>query len=428
MNRQCLAKFKLPDTPGIYMFTGDGGVILYIGKATSLRDRARSYFNSDIAASRGPKVQIMLDEATGIKYEETGSVLEALVLEGNLIRKYQPRYNTDRKDDKSYNHVIITREEYPRVLLLRGKDIVQIEKGTPVRGIQSKNIRYTFGPYPHGLALKAALKLVRKIFPYRDVCTPYIDRSKKEKMTVKGCFNFEIRLCPGVCNGTISKKEYRRRIQHIKLFFEGKKSKILKELAIDMKAYAKNKEFEKAAAVRNMLFSLEHIQDVSLLSRTYMQESFRSSGARLEAFDIAHISGTGTVGVMVVVEDGIAKKSDYRTFRVRSATPGSDTGALEEVLDRRFKHVEWPMPDIIVMDGGVAQKNVAERIVQMAKKGAAVKIVSVVKNIRHKPSKFMGDKKTLLEFKNDILLANGEAHRFALKYHHKRREIGMIEE
>ncbi len=423
MNRQDLEAFKLPETPGIYMFTGADGSILYIGKATSLRDRVRSYFNSDVAESRGPKVLTMISEAAGVKYEETDSVLEALVLEGNLIRKYQPKYNTDRKDDKSYNHVIITREEYPRVLLLRSKDIAQIEKGFVVRGIGSKDIRYIFGPYPHGLALKQAMKLIRKIFPYRDGCIPYPEITEKKKAAAKGCFNFEIGLCPGVCNGTMSKKEYQKRIQHIRLFFEGKKSKILKELTGDMKAYAKNKEFEKAVSVRNMLFCLEHIQDVSLLSRTYMQESFRNTGTRIEAYDIAHISGTDTVGVMVVVEDGIAKKADYRMFRIRSATPGSDTGALEEVLNRRFKHTEWAMPDILVMDGGVAQKNVAERILQ----GLAVKIVSVVKDEHHKPSKFLGEKKVVQEFKNDILLANSEAHRFALKYHHKRREIGMFE-
>ncbi|TSC74586.1 MAG: excinuclease ABC subunit C, partial [Parcubacteria group bacterium Gr01-1014_48] len=333
MNRQDFAQLKLPDSPGVYMFTSSNRAILYIGKATSLRNRVRSYFSTDIATTRGPKVLAMIAEAAGLRHIPTDSVLEALILEGNLIRKHQPIYNTDRKDDKSYNHVIITKEDYPRVLLLRGKDLAQMSKDNIVKGLSLKDLRYIFGPYPHGTALKQALKLVRKIFPYRDTCTPhhfqilkstvnyktpkstppllckggsshppchlykggnsgssslyereggrdFIQFHNSEKHTTKahGCFNFEINLCPGVCTGSISKKEYGKRIQHIKLFFEGKKSKILKDLVRDMKTYAQNRQFEKAAQTRNALFSLEHIQDVSLLSRENMQESFEPRG------------------------------------------------------------------------------------------------------------------------------------------------------
>lgn len=430
MIRQDLAQLNLPDTPGVYMFTGKDGEILYIGKATSIRDRVRSYFNAGIAESRGPKVLAMIEEAVTVVCEETDSVLEALILEGNLIRKHQPTYNTDRKDDKSFNHVIITRELYPRVLLVRGKDLAKLSKTGEVGKLKQKDIRSVFGPYPHGLALKQAMKILRKIFPYRDICTPYEELSLARKKQVKGCFNFEIGLCPGICTGAMTKKEYLKRVQHIRLFFEGKKSKILAGLTRDMKIYAKNKNFEKAAIIRNIIFSLQHIQDVSLLSREYMQESFggSSSSIRLEAYDIAHISGTDTVGVMTVVEDGIAKKSDYRMFRIHDVVPGSDTHALEEVLTRRLEHHEWPMPDIIVMDGGIAQKNVAEKVYAAGTQNkAGLAVVSVVKDEHHKPSKFLGDKKIISRYKNDILLANSESHRFALKYHHKRREISMFQ-
>lgn len=402
------------------MFTGTKGAILYIGKATSLRDRVRSYFSTDIATTRGPKVLAMIAEATGIKYILTDSVLEALILEGNLIRKHQPLYNTDRKDDKSYNHVIITKEDWPRVVLMRSKDLAEIAKGVSVKSISSKNLRYIFGPYPHATALKQALKLVRKIFPYRDTCT----RKKK----ANGCFNFEIGLCPGVCIGAISKKEYQKRIQHIRLFFEGTKSKILKGLERDMKSYAKKHQFEKAAEARNILFSLEHIQDVSLLSRDTMQESFEhhTPTLRLEAYDIAHISGTDTVGVMTVVENGIAKKSDYRMFRIRNTVAGSDTHALHEVLTRRFKHNEWPTPNMVVMDGGIAQKNIAERVINSLNM-KSISIISVVKDDHHKPCTFLGNRKIIEEYKKEILLGNSEAHRFALVYHHKRRAKSMFE-
>ncbi len=205
---------RLPDSPGVYFFLGKNKKVLYIGKATSLRDRVRSYFAPDLHEVRSPLVANMVAKAVSVDWRKTSSVLEALLLEASLIKTYKPKANTDLKDDKSFNYVLITDEEYPRVLVVRGKNLNEAPK--------SKKI---FGPFPHGTQLKDAMKLIRKIFPYRDTCVPCNTRRNlvNKVSPCKPCFNAQIRLCPGVCSGEVSKQEYLRTIRHIILLFEGKK-------------------------------------------------------------------------------------------------------------------------------------------------------------------------------------------------------------
>src|SRR3989344_5936390 len=161
MNSQDLKKFNLPDAPGVYFFLGKSRKILYIGKATSLKDRVKSYFVRDILMTRSLLIAKMLEEAKKVEFIETDSVLEALLLEASEIKKHQPIYNSKEKDDKSYNYVTITEEDYPQVLITRGSG--------------------TYGPFPHGGELKEALKIIRKIFPFRDTCVPYEDKIQKLK-------------------------------------------------------------------------------------------------------------------------------------------------------------------------------------------------------------------------------------------------------
>src|SRR3989344_2496640 len=155
-----------PDTPGVYFFRGRGGKILYVGKATSLKSRVRSYFSKDITETRGPLIMELLKQATSVTFEKTDSVLEALILEAHYIKKYQPPYNSIAKDDKSFNYVVLTKEAFPRILMVRGKDLADNLKP------KTYKLKTIFGPFPQGLALREAMKLVRKIFPFRDKCTP----------------------------------------------------------------------------------------------------------------------------------------------------------------------------------------------------------------------------------------------------------------
>jgi len=421
----------MPDTPGVYFFLDKQKKILYIGKATDLKSRVRSYFSPDLHATRGPIITKMVEKAHTIDWRVTDSVLEALLLEANLIKTYKPAANTDLKDDKSFNYVVITKEDFPRILLVRGKELgsQKFTKGskTPVHLSllgNSVTLQHVFGPFPHGLQLKEALRIIRKIFPYRDTCLPAPEQLAIGKRP-KGCFNFSIGLCPGVCSGAISKTEYRNLVRRIVLLFEGKKSVLLKSLERDMKTAAKEERFEEAARLRKQLFALQHIQDVSLIKDEYRKPVTQGSMQtyRIEAYDVAHLHGSSAVGVMTVVEEGAANKNEYRKFKLRSTKPGDDAGGLREILSRRLGHEEWPMPRLIVVDGSTAQLNTAEKVLN--EYGIRIPIVGVTKDEKHRPRDIKGDREIITSREREILLANAEAHRFAIGYHRNKRSSDM---
>jgi excinuclease ABC subunit C len=211
MQREDISRYDIPDTPGVYFFLGpkrggagrDGKDILYIGKATSLHDRVRSYFAKDLGEARSPAIVAMVGKADGLKWQECGSVLEALILEAALIKKHQPPYNVDEKDDKSWNYVVVTKEDFPRVLIVRGRELHD-----PVF-LKTKNyqLKTVFGPFPHGGQLKEALKLVRKIFPFRDICMPASENTPQNRKAspygFKQCFNAQIGLWVVKMNWTL---------------------------------------------------------------------------------------------------------------------------------------------------------------------------------------------------------------------------------
>ncbi len=388
---------KIPSTPGVYIFRGTGREILYIGKATSLHTRVQSYFRSDLVSTRGPIIVGLVETAKNVDFIETDSVLEALILEAHLIKKHQPPYNTKEKSNKSFNYVVITKEDFPRVLTMRGR-YLEVE---PLSGL-----RYSFGPFPQGSVLQEALSIVRKIFPFRGKCKPN---------SGKPCFYAQLGLCPGVCDGSISKAEYSKTINRIKLFFEGKKPALLRSLEKDMKYFAKELKFEDALRAKRTIFALNHTQDVALLKHNFNPErQCLSESFRIEAYDVAHISGTNVVGVMVVLEDGEVKKSDYRKFKIKTST-NDDNASLREMLNRRFGHTEWSMPNLIVVDGGKAQANTAEKV--LAERGLKIPVVGVVKDEHHRAREIIGDKIACTTLERSILLANSEAHRFAIAYH-----------
>ena len=400
---------RMPDSPGVYFFLGKNKKVLYIGKATSLRDRVRSYFAPDLHEVRSPLIAQMVAQAASIDWRATDSVLEALLLEASLIKTYKPKANTDLKDDKSFNYVVVTQEEYPRVLVVRGKNLFNRKTKSSAEDLV---FRYTFGPFPHGIQLREAMKLIRKIFPFRDTCKLGQKRP---------CFNAQIGLCPGVCTGAIAKQDYGRNIRHIVLLFEGKKKQLLKALNKEMRAAAKEEEFEQAKELQRQLYALQHIQDVSLIKEEYRQTNIRTSVSpvlKIEAYDVAHLRGSAAVGVMTVVEDGAAEKSQYRKFKIKNAKAGDDPGALKEILSRRLGHDEWPLPRLIVVDGAAAQINAAQNI--LAEYGMAIPVVGVVKDEKHRPRTIRGDRELVKNKERAILLANAEAHRFAIGLHRQK--------
>jgi excinuclease ABC subunit C len=412
MTREELAALKLPDAPGVYVFRGPKREILYIGKAASLRDRVRSYFASDIAATRSSAIANMAASAHTLTWTETSSVLEALILEANLIKQHQPPYNIRDKDNKSFNYLVVTKEDFPRVLVVRGRDLFQKWKDADIKKL--------FGPFPEGGSLKEALKIVRKIFPFRDTCTPCEARTARSGLAsnarpCKPCFNRQLGLCPGVCSGEVGKKEYACCVSHIIKLFSGNFQGLKRALAREMKSAAAAERFEDAKVLRGQIAALEHVRDVSLIKDENRISS--GGGIRIEAFDIAHTGGAETVAVMTVIRDGESLKDAYRKFTIRTST-NDDIASLTEALSRRLAHAEWPLPRVFVVDGGTAQLRAALRILKNA--GIAIPVVGVVKNKFHKPERLIGDSHSIKAYERDILLANAEAHRFAITWHRVR--------
>ncbi len=391
MKLSYLKKINIPEKPGVYFFY-KGNSLLYIGKATSLRSRVKSYFGKDLIVTRGPLILDMTVQADKLKWQETDSVLEALILEAELIKKHQPKYNTKEKDNKSFNYVCITKDKISKVLVLRG------------RKLKKSDYKKVFGPFPNGLQLREGMRIIRKIFPY-------FDNNSDKKQNYQ--FYKQLALIP--------EGDYQNNIKNLILFFQGKKKKIILNLKKDMMLFAKNKEFERAGEIKKKIFALEHINDVALIKEDNMP---RSISTRIEAYDIAHMGGKNMVGVMTVVQDAEVAKNEYKKFIIKSQTGSNDTGALEEVLSRRFRHTEWGLPNIVVVDGSTAQINVAKRILDRYQ--LDIPIIAVVKDDRHKAKALMGNDEIIKKYKKSILLSNNEAHRFAIAFHKNKRSKNFI--
>lgn len=415
MQREDLKKFELPDAPGVYLFTkgaGRGKRILYIGKATSLRDRVRSYFDIELIATRGPRIVDMVTQADGVSYETTPTVLEALVREAALIREHQPPANAMGKDDKTFLYAVVTDEEMPRVLAIRGAELDMKAKKVLLTGLPLKSIH---GPFPSGYQLREGLKLIRRIFPFYDTPKPVGEGNKHLQAKVE--FNRQIGQYPK----DMDRSGYLRSIRNVTLFLSGRVKALRAQLTRDMKAFAAKEEFEEAAHIRKQLFALDHIQDVSLIK----EDRGEDRGPRIEAYDTAHIAGTNAIGVMTVVENGVPQKKDYRTFKIRGAGGKSlndDIASLKEILSRRLGHPEWPLPKAFVIDGGKTHKKAAEEVLKEA--GIGLPVVAVVKDEKHRPREVLGSLRAGVP-DADAVLANSEAHRFSLANHRKARTRAM---
>jgi excinuclease ABC subunit C len=408
---------ELPKTPGVYLFMDKRGRVLYVGKATSLRDRVRQYFSGN--DSRGERIERLVRDSQDIVVEQTDSVLEALLLESVLIKKHQPKYNVEGKDDKSFSYFLITKEKFPRVLILRGTDFDK-------KKYQEKIYKQgkVFGPYTSREQMRIALKIIRKIFPFHN----------RSEHSEKGCLSYQIGLCPGPYDDAITVDEYKKNMRNISLFLSGRKKKLLKDLNRDMKKYAREEEFEKAEKIKKQIFALEHINDIALLkseSPTFgVPKVGLSDEVRIEAYDISHMDGKYTVASMVVSIEATIEYSKYRKFKIKSIDGIDDVGAMREVLARRLNHLsDWGVPNLIVLDGGKGHLNMAEDLWQ--KLDINIPVIAVAKGPTRKKldiyeSKLFPVDKKLLQDK--ILLENlrEEAHRFAITYHKQLRDKDFV--
>jgi len=402
---------QFPTSPGVYLFLDNRGRVLYVGKATSLRERVRQYFSGN--DSRGKRIENLVSESADVVVEQTESVLEALLLEAELIKKHQPKYNIEGKDDKSFSYFVITKEQFPRVVILRGTDFDK--KKYQDRIFKQGRV---FGPYTSTEQMRIALKIIRKIFPFHN-------RSEKSE---KGCLSYQIGLCPGPYAGAITETDYKKNMRNISLFLSGRKKKIIKELTREMKNFAKDEEFEKAGEFKRKIFALEHINDIALLK--VQKHPKVGHSARIEAYDISHIAGNYMVASMVVAVGGKLDKSKYRKFKIKSVGDIDDVGAMREVLVRRANHFkDWGVPDLIILDGGKGHLNMAIDLWQ--KLDIKIPIVAVAKGPTRKKldiyrtKLFLADEK-LLEDKILIENLREEAHRFAINFHKQLRDKDFV--
>jgi excinuclease ABC subunit C len=399
----------LPAAPGVYLMKDPAGELLYIGKAASLRTRVSSYFVRPADA----RIAQMVTRIGRIDYLETPTAIEALMLEAKLIRKYQPPYNILEKDDKSCVHLAFTRETYPRPVLIRGHELARLPKRRFLR---------TFGPFHSADSVQAALDALRRPFPWT-LCRPGAKRP---------CFYRHLGLCPGVCTGEISPADYRRIIRQLVAFFDGRRRSIVGGLERAMRAASNAQRYEEAATLRNRLRALEHVQDIAVLkNENAALQEFIDIFGRIEGYDISNISGTDAVGSLVVFVDGRAKKSEYRRFRIKTVSGPNDTAMLEEVIDRRLARAagsragSWPLPDLILIDGGAGQVNAARRALD--RRGAVIPLVGMAKGPDRKRDELVYDKsdhelaRLASAFKPLLQRVRDEAHRFAIAYHRRRR-------
>lgn len=393
---------SLPDNPGIYIFRDYRKRPLYIGRATSLRDRTKSYYANDLIETRGPRIVDMVSKAKYITWEVTQNVLEAIMLESQLIKRYQPIYNVDERDDKSDQYVIFTDEDWPRVFLVRVRDFEKMN----TLGTLPYKVKAKFGPFTDSGLIKEVLKILRKLFPYRDL---------KSNDTRHEAFYKAIGRSPS--SQADDKELYQKNIENLILFFDNKVKDLKVKLKKEMEEYAKEQKFEQAEQNKKLLYALEHINDITLI-KNQKYNSRNKKVFRLEAYDIAHTSGLDVVGCMVVSENGIFNKNEYRKFKI-SVDRNNDLAGLTELLIRRFNHSEWTFPDIVVVDGGNKQYEVAVNILKARR--IDLPVVAVTKNDKHKASSFIGNPDLIKKHKDVIVAINAEAHRFSLKYHRQRR-------
>lgn len=413
---------KLPFSPGVYFLKDEQGKVLYIGKAGSLKDRVGSYFQKKEFFER--PIEWVLEKVARIDFVITDSVLEAFFLEQELIKKHHPLYNVIGKDDKSFCYVIITREKFSRVLVGRKTDLkenVKKEKNIQKSSLQYKSylVKKLYGPYSSRKALEEALKILRKIFPFHSVAKNSEDR----------CFDFQLGLCPGPYLDKISQREYQKNIQGIEMILQGKKKNWLRKKEQELAVLARKKLFEKAILLRNQIFALKKIKDISLLKEeltpeVLFEKKLKKKSLRIEGYDISSLSGGLFVGSMVVFSDqeGFLRpeKKEYRKFRIKNKKINSDLEAMEEVLRRRMKNKLWPIPDLILLDGGVGHLSLGKKICQEFAWKAS--ILAVAKGPTRKKSDLRWWNKTFSLEEKAIIQIRDEAHRFAIAYHRKIRK------
>lgn len=407
---------KLPDLPGVYIYKNSTGQIIYVGKAINLNKRVHQYFQRDDAL--GPKTTTLVSQIANIETRVVESEIQALLLEASLIKKHQPKYNSQLTDNKSYIYICLTKEKYPRIFATHKSKLNQQDE--------------FYGPFPDGGSVRQLLKTIRKIFPYRSC----------RVLPKKPCIYHQLGLCTAPC---VTPAGYGQYVGKIRRFLRGNITWLMLDLKQKMKQASINHQFEEALVHRNQLEALTYItsgwRSLSAMFKTIELADDQTSQAtnqllttlqpyfpqlskleRIECFDISNFGNNYFVGSMTVFSEGKVNSSDYKQFKIYTKQDQDDMYMLKEVVWRRLKHPEWGTPDLIVLDGGIPQlsvvsslniKNIA--LVGLAKKQETIVIQSGGKFIEINLPK---DSQAIFLLQR----LRDEAHRFANRYRKKLME------
>ena len=424
---------QFPTTPGVYLMKDARGRVIYVGKAVNLRSRASSYFNK--AAAVDVRTADLVREIYDIDFIPCDSEVDAILMEARLVKDIQPKFNQELKDDKTFPYLELTlREDFPRVEFTRKPQA----RGTKL-----------YGPFTNAKKLRGAIAALQKIFRFR-TCSLDIEEQDERWKWFRPCLLASINQCTAPCNLRISKEDYRRDIERLKLFLDGKKQKLLDELRDDMRQASQALKFEKAARIRDQLKLLENLSLRGNLDEHVQPEVFfidprkglaglqkifklPSPPRRIEGVDIAHLSGEETVASLVQFIDGLPFKPGYKRFKIRGVEGVDDFASIREVVSRRFSRLAREgesFPDILLVDGGIGQLNAALEAlhtigvsppftISLAKQEEEIYVPGEAEPRRLSRHSYA---LRLLQYIRD------EAHRFAQHYHHLLRRKATLEE
>ena len=431
----------LPGSPGVYLLKDASGTVIYVGKASSLRNRVASYFVRSV--DLGPRKQPMLDLVVDVEVIECEGEWEALLMESRLIKDIRPRFNDLLTDDKTFPYLVITtRDEFPGVFVTR------TPSDPAYRGAK------IYGPFTSVYALREAAQLLQRVFKYR-TCTLDIHADDPRNASFRPCLLHAIGQCTAPCANRISREAYRGDVNRFIRFLGSKRSVMIRELRKEMEAASTKLDFERAAALRDQVRAIEKLDerekrnlgaatdwqpevtsfavDPSAGLRSLQKTLGLDTGIRcMEAIDIAHLGGGETVGSKVCFIDGRPFKNSYRRYRIRNAG-NDDYMAIREVVSRRYRDAgdgQELFPDVILIDGGLGQLHAAleafeqlpvlpPMVISLAKKQELIYVQQ-----RREPVR-LGRENAGLRLAQAM---RDEAHRFAQHYHHILRRKKVVEE
>ena len=417
---------KFPDKPGVYLMRDGEGAVIYVGKAKSLRKRVSSYFRHGSFAS--PRLRKLVQSIEDISIIRTESEVEALILEAKLIKKYSPFFNVDLKMADRYPYIKITSDLFPRIVVTRQK---------------GRDDALYFGPYVSAGDVRSLLRLIERYFPLR-ICAREIDGSEGTKK-VRPCLHYSLGRCLGPCAGLVTPSEYRERVDDVILLLQGQASEVVERLRKRMDQAAGALKFEEAARVRDTIRAIWRITRQRITSP--LREDFDGDmwqclnqlqqvlglpvlPWRIDGFDISHMSGRETYGVVIVFEQGSPNPSLYRRFKIKTVEGVDDFRSIEETVSRRYSQTlkgNEPLPQLALIDGGPVQLEFARKALDALglKDLPAVSLAKEEELIYHT----LGEEPLRLDFSDSALRllqrVRDESHRFAIESHRSSRSARL---